>query len=153
MKKLALLFISLIMSYSTYASEEVSVNIKVCNPTKSIESWTFDRSYNTYNGVPDRRGYLRVKFAKSTNELGNTIQTTTTLPVKNLKWDKNFKNVIYTSSEGDLTTCARKKFLGLRVYNKDCYLEDIEFGELSGEELEECKTEEGTLYSGNLIIK
>ncbi|MBT6325546.1 MAG: hypothetical protein HOJ35_06225 [Bdellovibrionales bacterium] len=153
MKILALVFISLIMSFSTFATEEASVNVKVCNPTKSIESWTFDRSYNTYNDVPDRRGYLRIRFARTINESGSTSQTTVTYAVNNLKWDKNFKNIIYTSSEGDLTTCAKKNFLGLRIYKKDCYLEDLEFGELSDEELESCKTEEGTHYSGRLIVK
>lgn len=153
MKTFALVFISLIMSYSTFATEEVSVSVKVCNPTKSIESWTFDRSYNTYNDVPDRKGYIRIKFATSVNQSGSTSQTTVTYAVNNLKWDKNFKNIIYTSSEGNLTTCAKKNFLGLRMYKKDCYLENFEFAELSDEELETCKTEEGTLYLGRFIVK
>jgi len=153
MNKLPLICIALLLSFSASAFESVPVDAVVCNPTKSVESWTFVRSYNTYNGIPDKQGYLEIKFAKALTKNNTIAQTTIRLAIKNLKWDSKFKNVIFTSTEGDLTTCARKNIFGLKLYKEECFLDLVSLEELSDGRLNQCDNLIGAYFTGQLVIK
>ncbi len=152
MKNIKLLAIVAMMVSATslFAEETVSVRRLVCNPTAAVESWTFTNSGNVANGEEDRQGYLVIRFA-ATQLNGSSVQSTHTVEVKGLEWDKKMKQLLFKTADYTVR-CAKKSWLGVKVYNKDCSFKG-EFGPATSSELESCDSKVGSVFTGTFTVK
>jgi len=147
MKHVLILALSLSLSVCAFASETVTLKTEICGKVAGIQYWTFEKSGNITNDVPDYQGYVRVAFLPTTIE-GRMVQTTQRFAVKNLVWDKNFKTVLFQSESG-LTVCGKSGVFGTRL-SKACGLK-FQAGEVV--QSQECNNADATVMEGVFFVE
>ncbi|MEK6623782.1 MAG: hypothetical protein AABY86_02360 [Bdellovibrionota bacterium] len=147
MKHALIWALGLTLAITTFATETVTLETELCGKIAGIQHWTFQRSGNVTNGVPDYQGYVSVAFLPTTIE-GRTVQTTQRFKVKNLVWDKKFKTVFFQGEEG-LTICGKSGAFGTRL-SKSC---GMEFKVREIIQSQDCNNAEATVLEGVFFVE
>ncbi|MBI2522517.1 MAG: hypothetical protein HYV97_19005 [Bdellovibrio sp.] len=147
MKHALIWALSLAFAVSTFAAETVTLETEICGNIAGIQHWTFERSGNVTNDVPDYQGYVSVTFLPTVIE-GRRVQTTQRFSVKNLVWDKSFKNVLFQGQEG-VTVCGKNSVLGTRL-SKAC---GLKFSVRDVVQSQECNNADATVLEGTFFVK
>ena len=147
MKHVLALALGLALSASAFASHIVPVKTELCGQVAGLQNWTFERSGNVTNDVPDYQGYVSVAFLPTVIE-GRTVQTTQRFSVKDLVWDKEFKTLFFQGEEG-VTVCGKRTAFGVRL-SKSC---GLKFQVKEVVQSTECNNLQATSLEGMFFVK
>ena len=148
MKHVLALALGLVFSASTFASQIVTLNTQLCGQVTGIQNWSFERSGNITNGVPDYQAYVRVAFLPAVIE-GRTVQGTHTMKVDKLVWDRDFTTVLFQGEAG-LTVCGKKtRFGGIRL-SESC---GVKFKAEEVVQSADCNNADATNFLGVFFVK
>lgn len=151
MKNILTLCLSMLFSISIFASE-TSVQAVLCGETKEVDHWTYDRSFNSKDGVYDRQGYIKITFKTVKTKEGTLSTTRLTVPVKGLAWDHNFRTFFHSDNEGTVI-CAQKRWWGLKKDLDSCFLEKIGDGIQVDVDKFVCENKKATVIPFKFVVR
>lgn len=145
--------LSLAATRSARALERIPIKAVLCYPAAQVESWSYEASGNTLNGVLDHEGYVRLNFNLYRAPSGARAQTSVSIPTAGLEWDLRFRRLLARGSGGELqAVCAtRSRFWGVHRLERNCRLEGrvVPKGESAAWE---CGDKPAYLFDGALVV-